>query len=192
VRAPRASFMRRLQLSAVFDGRKGPAAMVVRAAFGAVLFLSFIGCSAHAARVEVPAERSPTSSESASLEYRRGPVALRLGEAAALLVPEGCRVRCAGSSFAEVECADTRLEARSPAWLWPRAQNEERAPGGAISQWGQYGDDFAGVLVASGGHFALVERHSTDAGRSRVLSLLRSYHMPGAGQSHSDCPVVLY
>jgi hypothetical protein len=98
----------------------------------------------------------PGNREIAPREFREGPVALRLGSPGAILVPEGCRGRCAGSTFAEIDCGGTLLEPRSPAVLWPNPPNEERLQDDGILQWAQYGDDFLGVLAASESHFALL------------------------------------
>jgi hypothetical protein len=154
--------------------------------------LLWVGCSAHATRVEYPPNAGSNTLGAALPDFHEGPVALRFGDPGALLVPEGCRVRCAGSSFAQVECHNTLLEARSPAVLWPKPQNEERLANGGVVQWAQYGDDFMGVLVASGGHFALVQKRSTVVGRSDILQLLRSYHTASTEHSQVNCPMVLY
>jgi hypothetical protein len=129
--------------------------------------------------------------QAAPSEYHQGPVDLRLGDPGALLIPAGCRVRCAGSSFAEVECRGALLEARSPAYLWPEPQHEERLPGGGVAQWAQYGEDFVGVLVAADTHFALLQRRSTDVGRSHVLQLLRSFHSVQAARPQVNCPAFI-
>jgi hypothetical protein len=101
-------------------------------------------------------------------------------------------VRCAGSSFAQVECHNTLLEARGPAVLWPKPQNDEQLPNGGVIQWAQYGDEFMGVLVAPGGSFSLLQNRSTDVGRSDILQLLRSYHTAQTEQPEVNCPMVLY
>jgi len=150
------------------------------------------GCSAHVTRVERGSAPGPSILGAASADYHEGPVALRLGDPGALLIPAGCRVRCAGSSFAQIECHSILLEARSPAVLWPKPQNEEQLAGRGVAQWAQYGDDFMGVLVASGGHFALLQKRSTSAGRSHLLQLLRSYHTVQTGQPQVNCPMVLH
>ena len=133
----------------------------------------------------------PGNSEMTPRDYREGPVALRLGGPGAILVPEGCRVRCAGSTYAEIDCGGTLLEARSPAVLWPDPQNEERLQDGGILQWAQYGDDFLGVLVATESHFALLQRRCTEVGRSLILELLRSHHSPTPREAQVDCPMVI-
>jgi hypothetical protein len=125
--------------------------------------------------------------QSAPSEYHQGPVDLRLGDPGALLIPVGCRVRCAGSSFAEVECPGALVEARSPAYLWPEPQHEERLPGGGVAQWAQQGEDFIGVLVAADTHFALLQRRSTDVGRTLVLQLLRSFHTVQTARPQVNC-----
>ena len=127
----------------------------------------------------------------ASSEYQQGPVDLRLGDPGALLIPASCRVRCAGSSFAEVECEGALLEAKSPAYLWPEPQHEERLPGGGVMQWAQYDDAFIGVLVAPSGHFAVLQQRSTDAGRRWVLNLLRSFHTPLGERAQVNCPALI-
>jgi hypothetical protein len=147
--------------------------------------------SLHVTRVEHPAVPVSSVLDAGSREYHQGPIDLRLGDPAALLIPEGCQARCAASAFAELDCAGVLLEARGAAWLWPTPQNEERLPGGAVVQWLQSGGDFVGVLVGAEGRFALMQRRSTAVGRSQVLELLRSYHTAQADRPQLNCPMVL-
>ena len=133
--------------------------------------------------------RRPTDTSPSA--YRNGPVDLRLGDGGVLHIPADCRVRCAGSSFAEVECEGARLEARSPAVLWPEPQHQERLPGGAVLQWAQYDGAFLGVLVGPNAQFVVLQQASSDTGRKWVLSLLRGVHTPRNEHSQVSCPAYI-